>query len=47
MGDEAYLKYKKQRQDGYFDTKIRVNTTTSYFEQQIKDGGTDGEKENA
>ena len=47
MGDEAYLKYKKQRQDGYFDTKIRVNTTTSYFEQQIKDGGNNGKEKDA
>ena len=47
MGEEQHLKYKKQRQDGYFDTKVRVGTTTSYFEKVIQDGGNDVEEKNA
>ena len=47
IGDEAYLKYKKQRQDGYFDTVVRVNTATSFFEAKIQDGGSNGKKEDA
>lgn len=47
MGEEQHLKYKKQRQDGYFDTIVRVGTTKSYFEKVIQDGGNDGEQKNA
>ena len=47
MGDEQHLKYKKQRQDGYFDTKVRLGTTKSYFEKVIQDGGKDDKKKNA
>lgn len=47
MGEEQHIKYKKQRQDGYFDTIVRVGTTKSYFEKVIQDGGNDGEQKNA
>lgn len=47
MGEEQHLKYKKQRQDGYFDTKVRVGTTKSYFEKVILDGGNNDKEKNA
>lgn len=45
VGKEQYLKYKKQRQDGYFDTKVRVNTTKEYFNNQIEEGSKDVKKD--
>ena len=39
IGEEHFLKYTKQRSDGYFDTLVRVGTTKSYLETQILDGG--------
>ena len=47
MGDGQHLKYKKQRQDGYFDSKVRYGTTKSYFESLIQDGGSNDKKEDA
>ncbi len=45
VGKESYLKYLKQREDGYFDTKVRVNTTTQYFNNQIEEGSKDVKKD--
>ena len=42
IGKEQLLKYKKQRQDGYFDTLVRVNACKDYFQTQIKEGSNDG-----
>jgi len=39
IGEEHYLKYKKQRSDGYFDTLVRVGTAKSYFESKLQDEG--------
>ena len=41
IGNESYLKYLKQREDGYFDTLIRVNTCRDYFQNQIEEGSKD------